>query len=421
MIRGLVSATYAATARSARARPAPAGPGGADAPRRPARRRPSSRCARGRAPYPCRRGVPGLAPPAPGTMVGDARPVRRQDTSRSPRTTRASRQAPGTRLVTPATAPQRARAAPAVGTPLSSHGLAGKERADVNAPLEWTDLDRPRRRHRARAGGRRRREGRQRPPRHRDQPRPAAYLLYQRVMRHDPTDPTGSAATASSSPPGTRASPSTSSSTWPGYGLELSRPRGAAHLGLADPRPPRVRPHQGRRDHHRTARPGHRQLGRLRHGRPARARPARPRRGPGHEPVRPLRVRHRLRRRPPGGRQLRGLVDRRHPEARQPRRDLGRQHDLDRGPHRHRVHRGRRWRATRPTAGTPSRWTGRTVAPATARTSSALHRGDRGGQGRHRQAVVHPRCARSSPGRRPPSRTPTARTAPSSAPRRSRA
>ena len=33
---------------------------------------------------------------------------------------------------------------------------------------------------------------------------PLAYLLYQRVMRHDPTDPTGSAATGSSCPTATR-------------------------------------------------------------------------------------------------------------------------------------------------------------------------------------------------------------------------
>jgi transketolase len=31
-------------------------------------------------------------------------------------------------------------------------------------------------------------KGRQRPPRHRDEPRAAGYLLYQRVMRHDPAD-----------------------------------------------------------------------------------------------------------------------------------------------------------------------------------------------------------------------------------------
>ena len=43
---------------------------------------------------------------------------------------------------------------------------------------------------------------------------PAAYLLFQKVMRHDPRDSTGSAATASSSRRVTARSRSTSSSTW---------------------------------------------------------------------------------------------------------------------------------------------------------------------------------------------------------------
>ena len=34
---------------------------------------------------------------------------------------------------------------------------------------------------------------------------PAAYLLFQHVLRHDPTDPPGSAATGSSCPPATPA------------------------------------------------------------------------------------------------------------------------------------------------------------------------------------------------------------------------
>ena len=42
---------------------------------------------------------------------------------------------------------------------------------------------------------------------------PAAYLLFQQLLRHDPTDPTGSAATGSCSPAATPASRSTSSST----------------------------------------------------------------------------------------------------------------------------------------------------------------------------------------------------------------
>ena len=127
-----------------------------------------------------------------------------------------------------------------------------------------------------------------------------------------------------------------------GFGLELDDLQVAAHLGQQDPRPPRARPHRRRRDHHRPARPGRRQRGRHGDGRPPRARPVRPRGRPGREPVRPPDLRDLQRRRPRGGRQLRGLLARRHPAARQPDADLRRQRHLDRGRHRHRLHRGRR-------------------------------------------------------------------------------
>ena len=68
------------------------------------------------------------------------------------------------------------------------------------------------------------------------------------------------------------------------------------------------------------------------------------------------------RRRHRGGRQRRGLVDRRHPAARQPHPDLRRQPDLHRGRHQHRAQRGRRRSATRPTAGTSRPSTGPTAA-----------------------------------------------------------
>ncbi len=57
------------------------------------------------------------------------------------------------------------------------------------------------------------------------------------------------------------------------------------------------------------------------------------------------------------------------PGPRQPDRDLRRQPDLDRGRHRHRAGRGRRARATRPTAGTCRPSTGPTAATSTSRTS----------------------------------------------------
>ena len=123
---------------------------------------------------------------------------------------------------------------------------------------------------------------------------PVAYLLFQNVMRHDPSD-----------------------SHWLGRDrfvlscghssltqyvqLYLSRlrpragrPQGAAHVGLQDPRPPRGPPHQRRRDHHRAARLG---TGlRRRHGVRAAppARPVRPGGRAGPEPVRPPRLRARL-------------------------------------------------------------------------------------------------------------------------------
>ena len=57
---------------------------------------------------------------------------------------------------------------------------------------------------------------------------PAAYLLYQNVMAHDPPTRPGGAVTGSSSPAATPASPSTSSSTSSGYGLELATSRRCA-------------------------------------------------------------------------------------------------------------------------------------------------------------------------------------------------
>ena len=107
---------------------------------------------------------------------------------------------------------------------------------------------------------------------------PVAYLLFQKVMRHNPADPhwpgrdrfvlSVRALLADALPP---ALP-----RW--LGSRARRPQGAAHLGQQDPRPPRVRPHRRRRDHDRAAGPGRRQRGRHGDGRAPRARPARPQR-----------------------------------------------------------------------------------------------------------------------------------------------
>ena len=128
---------------------------------------------------------------------------------------------------------------------------------------------------------------------------------------------------------------------------------------------------------------------------------------------------HLQRRRPRGGRQRRGLLARRHPAARQPHADLRRQPDLDRGRHRRGLHRGRRQalrgvrlaRADRGLDPRRHRPTPRTCRSCTPRSA------------RPRRSPTGPAsscCARSSPGRPRPPRAPAPRTAPPSAPRRSR-
>ena len=242
---------------------------------------------------------------------------------------------------------------------------------------------------------------------------PVAYLLFQKVMRHNPAEP-----------------------HWPGrdrfvlscghssicalppalprrLGPRARRHRGAAHLGLQDPGPPRVRPHRRCRDHHRPARPGHRQRGGHGHGRPPRARPARPRRPRGRVDLRPPHLLPGLRRRHRGGHQQRGVLARRHPAARQPHADLRPQLHLDRGSHRHRADRGHRAPATRRTAGTCDRRLARGRRVQGERQGPA--RRDRGGPEASPTGPPSSSCARSSRGPRPPSRTPRARTAARSA------
>ncbi len=142
-------------------------------------------------------------------------------------------------------------------------------------------LDRSRQqggRHRPPAGCGRRPKGRQRPPRNGDEPRAG------RV----PVVPEGHAAQPGRHPlarprplrPVLRTflpdplHPALPRRLRPGAG----RPEGTSDLGLQDPRPPGVRPHRRRRDHHRPARPGPGQRGRDGDGGPPRARPAGPRR-----------------------------------------------------------------------------------------------------------------------------------------------
>ena len=98
--------------------------------------------------------------------------------------------------------------------------------------LDWSDLDRRAVDTVRGAGHGRRAEGRQRPPRHGDEPGPGRLPALPEAHDARPRRRrTGPAATGSSSPAGTPASPSTSSSTWPAtaWSWTTSRPcaRGA--------------------------------------------------------------------------------------------------------------------------------------------------------------------------------------------------
>ena len=109
-----------------------------------------------------------------------------------------------------------------------------------------------------------------------------------------------------------------------------------------------------------------------------------------------------LRRRHRGGRLGRGLRDRRRAGARQPDRDLRRQPDLDRGQHRHRARRGRR----RPLRGLrlarPARRLDQRRHDVPGGRAGAVRR-DPQGAGGHRQAELHraPHDHRLARARRP--------------------
>ena len=232
---------------------------------------------------------------------------------------------------------------------------------------------------------------------------PLAYLLYQRVMRHDPTDPHWVGRDRFVLSNGHSSLTQYCQLFLSGYGLELADLESLRTWGSRTPGHPEHDHTAGRRGHHRPAGPGRRQRRRHGDGRPPRARPVRPGRRRRRVAVRPPHLRDRRRRLHGGGRLQRGVLARRPPAARQPDPVLRRQPHLDRGQHRGRVQRGRPRRATTPTAGTPS-------ASTRARTWS---------RSRRRSTRPRPtptgrrssRCARSSAGRRRPSRTPAPRTA----------
>ena len=209
---------------------------------------------------------------------------------------------------------------------------------------------------------------------------PLAYTLFQHTMRHDPADADWPGRDRFVLSAGHSSLTLYIQLFLAGYGLEM-RTSSSCAPGAPPPRGTPSRLHHRRRDHHRPAGPGPRVQRRHGDGRPPRARPLRPRRRAGREPVRPLHLRHRLRRRHRGGRDGGGELDRRPPAARQPRRLLRRQPHLDRGRHHGGALRGR---------GRPLRGL-RVAHPGGARRRERRRhpRGDREREGRHRPAQLH--------------------------------
>ncbi len=196
---------------------------------------------------------------------------------------------------------------------------------------------------------------------------PLAYTLFQRQMRHDPSDVHWLGRDRFVLSCGHSSLTLYIQLYLGGFGLELSDIESLRTWKSQDTGPSRSSGTPRCGDHHRPAGPGPGLGGRHGDGVALRARPVRPRRRARREPVRPLHLRHRLRRRHGGGRHQRGLVAGRHPAARQPDRVLRPQPDLDRARHQHRAVRGRARPAIGPTAGTCRR-------SRAARTSSASRR-----------------------------------------------
>ena len=210
---------------------------------------------------------------------------------------------------------------------------------------------------------------------------PLAYTLFQRQMRHDPSDLHWLGRDRFVLSAGHTCLTLYIQLYLGGFGLELSDIESLRTWGSRTPGHPEFRHTPGVEITTGPLGPGPRVRRRDGDGVAVRARPIRSGRRTGHQPVRPLHLCDRLRRRHRGGRDQRGVVAGRHPAARQPDRVLRRQPDLHRGRHEHRAERGHSGPLRRLRLARADRrgW----------RERRGYRGGDRSGQSRHRQAVVH--------------------------------
>ena len=247
---------------------------------------------------------------------------------------------------------------------------------------------------------------------------PAAYLLFQKLMRHDPKNPDWLGRDRFVLSPGHTSLTLYIQLFLSGYGLELKDLEALRTWGSLTPGHPEYKHTagveittgplgQGLASAVGFAYSQRRMRGLFDADAPA-----------GRVPVRPHRLGHRLRRRPAGRRHLRGVLARRAPGTGQPRGDLRREPHLDRGRHRRRLHRRRPGplrglRLAHPAGRLDPHRRLRRRRAGTARRAARR-------EGRNRPSRRSFRCGPSSATRRRRSRTPARSTARPWAPRKSR-
>ena len=218
---------------------------------------------------------------------------------------------------------------------------------------------------------------------------PAAYLLFQRYLRHDPTDPHWAGRDRFVLSCGHSSLTLYIQLYLSGYGLELDDLKQLRTWGSLTPGHPE---HGHTAGVETTTGP----LGQGVGNAVGMAMAARRERGlldpdaaRGREPVRPHHLVLRLRRRHRGGHLQRGVLAGRHPAAGQPHPDLRRQPHLDRGRHDHRAVRGRRGPLRGLRLARAARSTGSPARGKYDENVQALAAALRRRQGGHRPAVVH--------------------------------